>query len=170
MKKILIPAVVLLLLTGACKPSEKHYREAYESAVAKRDSANAELTIYTSNRANALHSSGITENGDTVPLITEFVAPTKDGGATRHSMKRYGVVVGRFKQVFNAREMRTRFIDNGHPGSYIVQTSEPLYYVISGGASTLDEAVDELRKVQADTFIVLRPPVPYILQAGQMAR
>lgn len=172
MKKLLIMAAVAVLLTmGACKPNETQYKAAYEAAVAKRDSKGdpVENTIYNRYRQQA-RQTYIPLNGDTLAVQTEFIGYTKDGGATREGTQRYNVVVGSFKQVFNARAMRERLAGLGYENPFILHTREPLYYVVAATCSTAQEALDELKRVKADTSLVLRAPLPFVLQPAHMAR
>ena len=104
---------------------------------------------------------------DSLTLRREYVGYTTDGGSSRENVLRYNIVVGQFKQVFNARQMRQRLIDGGYEGAMIVNTREPLYYVIAATASTPEEALQAWRRVTTDKAIVLRAPLPFILQPAR---
>ena len=167
---IIAVAASLAFTAVSCKPSEKHYREAYEVAAAKKHSADSvEATIYDQYRRQA-RKSAVTLGGDTLNVQTEYVGYTTDGGASREITQRYNVVVGRFKQQFNAREMRKRLISLGYENPFILHTREPLYYVVSATCSTAQEALEQMRRAQADTSLRLREPLPFILQPAHMAR
>lgn len=171
MKPYYILALVGLCALGACKPNEEAYKSAYESAIAKRDADGGALegTVYNRYREMAKPSE-IAVGSDTLAVITEFIGYTENGGASRETTKRYNVVVGRFKQVFNARQMRERLQANGYPDVFILHTREPLYYVVTATCDTPEEALDELRRVKADSTLVLRDPLPFVLQPAHMAR
>ena len=163
-------AMTALLALGACKPNESAYKTAYESAVAKRDSeGGVEGTVYNRYREMARQSQ-IALGNDTLAVVTEFIGYTEDGGATRETTERYNIIVGRFKQVFNARQMRQRLQANGYPDAFILHTREPLYYVATTTCSTAQEALEQLRHVESDSSLVLRAPLPFVLQPAHLAR
>ncbi|MCM1163695.1 MAG: SPOR domain-containing protein [Muribaculaceae bacterium] len=165
----------LLLLAGvlalsACKTTEANYKAAYEAAVAQqRDVAELDSTIYGAVRKQA-GMSVLKVGADSLPLRTEYIGYTENGGASRSSIHRYNVVVGQFKQVFNARQMRERLMANGYPDAVIVHTREPLYYVVTATVSTPEEALEQYNRVKADRSIVLKAPLPFILRPAHLAR
>ncbi len=57
---------------------------------------------------------------DTLPIRTEAIGYTDGGGASRETVRKYNIVVGQFKQVFNARQMRERLMAGGYPDAFIV--------------------------------------------------
>lgn len=173
MKKLLLSfAAIIALLTAitSCKPNESAYKAAYESALAKRDSTDGiEGTIYNRFRQQGRPSDLIVGN-DTLPIVTEIIGYTENGGASRENTERYNIVVGRFKQVFNARQMRERIQAAGYPDAFILHTREPLYYVVAVSCSTARQTIDELRRVQSDPAMTLRAPLPFVLQPAHLAR
>lgn len=172
MKKLFFAvAAALLLALGACKPNEKQYKAVYEAAIAKRDATGdpVENTIYEKYR-NQARQTLIPLGADTLAVQTEFIGYTKDGGASRETTLRYNVVVGRFKQVFNAKAMRGRLASLGYGNPFILHTREPLYYVVAATCPTAREALEQLRRVKADTSLVLREPLPFVLQPAHFAR
>lgn len=162
--------IALASLWG-CKPSEKNYRAAYETAIAARDTdANdADETVYTRIRRQMKTGTAVV-GGDTLAVNTQFVAVTPDGGGINENLKRFCVVVGQFKQVFTAKNMRERLVDNGYPGAFVVQTREPYYFVLAGAYPTLPDAAALLNRVRSDSTLTLRPPLPFILQPSQLAK
>ncbi len=171
MKKILpFIAVLALIAVAACKPNHEAYKAAYESAIAKRDSTGGvEGTIYEKFRQQG-RPRLIAVGNDTLPVLTEIIGYTENGGATRETTERYNIVVGRFKQVFNARQMRARLQQSGYPDAFILHTREPLYYVVAVTCSTARQALDELERVKADGSMSLREPLPFVLQPAHLAR
>lgn len=163
--------IVLLMfavgLTGSglfgCKTSEKNYREAYEKVMQKRnegvDSAQA-AAIELEN------SVPVSDAGDGVklPMRSEFVMITPDGGGMRESLKVFSVVVGVFRQKFNAVSMRERLVENGYPGAFVVNTSGKEYFVIASSTDSASDAREMLDKVSADSSMVLRSPLPWVLR------
>ncbi len=101
---------------------------------------------------------------DTVDVKVQHVKVTPDGGGINESLMRYNVVAGQFKQLFTAKSMRERLFEAGYPASFVVQTSEPYYYVISSSHNDAAAAVEALHRLEADRPVGMKPPVPYILQ------
>ncbi len=159
-------ALSLLLLSGmvSCKTTEANYRNAYEIAREKANSG-VDSTIYTRIR-NEARPSVVSVNGEELPLQTEYVLLTADGGGTAEMFKRYSIVVGQFKQIFNAHSMQSRMADNGYE-SFIVHTREPLYYVVASSHDTTQEALDALKKIKDDERITLRDPFPWVLESSR---
>lgn len=170
MKRLIYILVLAAAVLTGCKTNENNYRQAYEAAVAQReDASGVDSTIYARIR-NSAKVSDLVVGTDSMPMRSEYIGYTENGGASREVVKKYNVVVGQFKQVFNAREMRRRMIDSGYPGTFIIHTREPLYYVVSATASTPEEILEEYKKVLSDKGLTLRPPVPFILRPAHFAR
>lgn len=159
----LLIAAIIALGAISCKTTEENYRKAYEAASAQqRESTGLDSTIYGRIRNQAV-TSRLTVGGDSLPLRREYIGYTDGGGSSRENVRRYNVVVGQFKQVFNARQMRQRLIDGGYEGAMIVHTREPLYYVIAASVPTPDEALAAWRRITSDRSLVLKSPLPFIL-------
>ncbi len=153
---------------SACKTTEANYRAAYEKAVAGRDSADAlENTIYGRERRQVGFSYVATAQGDTVGVKKQLVRITEGGGGIRENLKPYCVVVGQFKQKFNAVSMRDRLaIEQGAmPGAFVVETAEPYYYVVGASFGSLADATACLRRYTDEQVLPFRSPLPFILQA-----
>ncbi len=162
--------MALAMMAVGCKTTESNYRQAYETAVAKnRDSSGVDSTIYAKIR-NSARTSDLVVTGDTMPMRTEYIGYTEDGGASRETIGRYNVVVGQFKQVFNARQMRARLQSSGYDSAFIIHTREPLYYVCTQACATPEEAEKAFIRVKDDKSIVLRDPLPFILRPAHLAR
>ena len=112
----------------------------------------------------------VTQSGDTLMLLTEPVALTPEGGATHETLRRYNVVVGQFRQIFNAKAMLARLREGAYPDAIILNTRLPLYYVITNSVATQEEAVKALRNVEADTTLRLASPLPFVLRPAHLAR
>ena len=165
----IIPAIIAVVaavsMIVSCKPTEESYRKAYEAARDKKDESNDE-TIYTQIRKRARPSQIVAE-GDTLSYTIESIGFTKDGGATRDNMLRYNVVVGQFKQIFNAKAMRDRIIGNGY-NAFIVNTAEPLYYVVAVSCETPAEAIKALDRVRSDKTLIMKEPCPWVLKPSHI--
>lgn len=169
MKLRLLPFLLLfLLILAGCKTTESNYRQAYETAVNKnRESSGIDSTIYAKIR-NSAQTSDLIVGGDSLPVRTEYIGYTDDGGASRETIGRYNIVVGQFKQIFNARQMRARLQAGGYEGAFIVHTREPLYYVCTSACATPEEALEAYRRVLTDKSIVLRSPLPFLLHPAHI--
>ncbi|MCM1521567.1 MAG: SPOR domain-containing protein [Muribaculaceae bacterium] len=170
MKKLPLFILLGVLALVGCKTSEANYKAAYEAAVGQqREAAALDSTIYGQVRTQA-RMSVLKVGNDSLPLKTEQIGYTENGGASRATLHRYNVVVGQFKQVFNARQMRERLMAGGYPDAVIVHTREPLYYVITASVSTPEEALREYERVKSDRSMVLKSPLPFILRPAHLAR
>ena len=135
----------------SCKTSEANYRSAYEKAIAGRDSDSAvDSTIYGAQRRSM----------ETVTLDT----PDGEGGGSDEKLRRYNVVAGQFKQLFNAKSMRERLADGKYPSAFVIETAEPYYYVVIASYDDISEATAELDALRQSGNIVMREPLPYILE------
>lgn len=170
MKKIIyFIAAALLMMAYACKTTEANYRAAYEAAKAKQMTGDSVIDKGLTDQQRPIP---YYINGDTLPVRSEYIGYTKDGGADsdRRVVKRYCVVVGQFKQVFNARSMRQRLMQHGYPRALVLHNSMKDYYVIANTTMDAHAATLMLDSVKADSSIVLRPPYPYILIPGHYGR
>lgn len=169
--KIGLVAVLLAVVFGAigftgCKTSEKNYRKAYERAVADNDRGVTEFenTIYNKYRGR-MQDAQMVLGTDTIDTKVLRVKVTKDGGGIREWLKKYSVVVGEFKQLFNANSLRQRFVDAGYPRTFLVENNEPYYYIVVDSSDDL-RAMDALAdSVAKTTKIPLKDGFPYILQS-----
>ncbi|MDE6301068.1 MAG: SPOR domain-containing protein [Muribaculaceae bacterium] len=163
MKKILVILIALTAL-AACKTSEANYRAAYERAAGARDGADPlEGTIYGASRRYTPQAT-VTLNGDTALERTIRVKVTDEGGGIRESLKPFSVVVGGFKQLFNARSMRERLADNGYSSAFVVETGEPYYYIILSSYPNRAEAMSALSAAREATLPVpMKGEYPFIL-------
>ncbi len=168
MKKLVYMVLTLATLCGvvsACRTTEANYRAAYERALAGRDSAMAvDSTIYGRYRRDFTTVQVQLADGRTADVTVQRVKLTEDLGVSSEYLKRYNVVVGRFKQIFNARSMRQRLVDNGFPRAMVLETAEPYYYVVINSFATADEAFAAIDSIP-EGAIAMRPPMPYVLDA-----
>lgn len=170
MKKI-YPFVISILLLGvySCKTTEANYRSAYEAAKEKKEAETSDVEQKLLDQQNPRT---MVVGSDTIPVRTFYIGYTRDGGADkdRSVVKGYCVTVGKFKQVFNARSMRQRLIDNGYPGAFVVHDNMKDYYVIATATNDSHQAAVDLERVRRDSSLVLKPPFPYILMPGHLHR
>lgn len=147
----------------ACKPSEKNYRAAYEAAKAKEETTPLEETIYANIRKEARHRDFIVA-GDTIPMTTQFVSFTTEAGGDIKDFHTYNIVVAQFKQLFNAKAMLRRAVEAGYTNAFVVQTREPLYYVVVRSVVAPKAAKAALDSVAAEQRLPMKEPAPWILR------
>ena len=166
-----VTAAFAMMLSGGCKTTEANYRQAYEKAIAARDSSDhIDTTIYGQIRRQFNEQAVVTVSGDTVSVRVMHVRVTPDGGGIAENLHRYNVVAGQFKQLFNARSMRNRMADNGFPGAFVVETAEPYYYVVASSHNTAAEASAALKSILQADAIRMKEPCPFILDATTRVR
>ncbi len=157
----LIAVAVTLVLMSGCKTSEDNYRAAYEVARQHQQDGVDDET-YSLMKAEEMPSA-VAVGNDTLRIKTEIVAlyidKQNDAG---EKMYPYNVVVGQFRQVFNAKAMRDRLKLYGY-SPYIVATREPLYYVVASGCSDKEEAAALIKRMEADKKVVMKKPFPWVL-------
>lgn len=160
-------AIAAVTLTS-CRTNEKTYRKAYEGAKARQEQTGGiDSTVYAKIREQARPSTAVIGN-DTVPLVSHNIYLTKEQPYAQ--LRRYNIVVAQFKQIFNARAMRQRLHDAGFADAYIVETTEPLYYVVAEGTEQLPQAAGLLNKFRQHPPFTIRDPFPYIMQSAKHTR
>ena len=164
-QRLAIAAAVALLALSACKTTEENYRAAYEKTMEARSEAAAiDSTIYGVHRRQMGTQSVQTAQGP-VEVRTQLVRVTDGGGGIAENLKRYCLVVGQFKMLFNAKSLRERLVDLGYPSAFVVETAEPFYYIVLNSYSDVDQAARELEAFKAAAPIALKEPCPFILDA-----
>lgn len=151
-------------IMAACGTNEANYKKAYEKAKEKEGSG-IESTIYNRVREQSREECIVTD-GDTVNVTVEYVTATKDAGFTPERLDKYNVVTGQFKQLFHAKSMRNRMEAGGYPEAIIVETGEPLYYVVIRSTQLLAEAKAAADSVSASSPVKLKDGFPVILRAS----
>lgn len=163
---ILILAAAMLM--AACKTSETAYRAAYEKAVAGRtDESAIDSTIYGNVRRQMTARTATLPGGGSIEIRTQHIRATAGAGATADSIRAYSLVAGGFKQLFNARSLRQRLIDAGYPNTFIAETSEPYYYVITGSYTDLKQATDAAEAFDSNGRKTVKTPAPFILEKAR---
>ena len=103
-------------------------------------------------------------DGRTIDTKLLRVKVTDDGGGVREWLRKYSVVVGEFKQKFNANSLRSRFVDAGYPRTFIVENAEPYYYIVVDSSDNLIEMASVCDSLSTSSPIPLKEGFPYILQ------
>lgn len=140
MKKTLylaIVAVLVSMLATSCKTSEENYKAAYDIAARKQiGGAGRDVSGFIEREKRLSEYTRI--NGDTVRVLTQQVRMIDGDDA---DVDNFGVVVGDFKQVFNARSFRERInAEETTFKSYVVINGEKRYYVIYRGFDSREDA------------------------------
>lgn len=156
--------VILSLCAISCKTTEKNYREAYDRAIAAADTNRRSFneTVYGSVRQQMRHSAMVVQ-GDTMEIRSQRVRVTEGGGGINESIKPFMIVVGEFKQMFNARSMRERLLGLGYPGAFVVETGEPYYFVVAKACDNAEQALEALNAVRKKPPFRLRDGLPFVL-------
>jgi len=154
--------VVMALVAASCKTTEENYRSAYEIAAERKmgSSSNRDLRGFIEREKRLSETRVIA--GDSVRVVTERVSLVDGNNGTLH---KYCVVVGDFKQVFNARSFRNRIneAEGDSTQSYVVMNPEKIYYVVYKGFAVKEDAAMFLRN--KDNFKILVPKKdPWIVE------
>ena len=148
----------------SCKTTEANYRAAYEKTIAGREESGAvDSTIYGAQRRSMETVTLNTPDGD-VEVRRQMVRITEEGGGSEEKLHRYNVVVRQFKQLFNAKSMRGRLAEGKYPSAFVIETAEPYYYVVIASYDDVSEARKALDEVRSSGNIVMREPLPFILE------
>lgn len=161
MKKLIYIIAATILSLTACKTSEANYKAAYDK-VMERDRAGIDSTVYAKIRQEA-RPHKVVLDGDTLAMRSEYVRLTPGMEQNPELFRQYNVVTGQYKQLFTAKNLRKRLVEAGFENSIIIQTREPLYYVVAVSAATPAEAKSGLEQVRKSGF-PLRDPFPWILK------
>ncbi len=171
--RAIILAAAALVAAGAftaCRTTEANYRAAYEKAVAARDEGtDIDSTVYGRVRRRADVRTVDTPSGP-VELRRQDVAVTEGQDFGQDALARYGVVAAQFKQRFNAESLRSRMAAAGFDSTIVVETAEPLYYVVVASYPHIDQAIAGLETLRASSPVALREPCPFILDAFRKRR
>lgn len=162
---------ILSGITG-CKTTEANYKAAYDAAKAKRDADNADISLPMGVNPGNRNTPAMTTvaEGIAFPMATEFIRNEDKSISGRDDIDRYTVVVGGFKQVFNARALAKRLKREGEPEPLIFQNSPGLFFVGTLTTRLPAEALQELRRIETDTTIHTATPFPYVIRAAHHAR
>lgn len=165
--KILIAIMTIAVSLNSCKTTEANYRKAYEAAKEKQMEA-GDSTVTTGLKNNLLPKD-IIIHGIEIPLRTEVIGFTKDGGATKENLKVYNIAVASFKQLFNAKSMCERLREHDY-NAFLLHNRDLTYYVICATTDNVQEAKNCLDKIKADKDFVLKTPFPYVLRAAHLVK
>lgn len=162
--RIIALSVITLALNTvqSCKTNEENYRSAYEKAKEK-DRAGLDSTVYSRIRHEA-RPANVVVGGDTLNMRSEYVRITDGQEIMQSELKRYDVVVAQFKQLFHAKSMRRRMAEGGWNGAFIVETREPLYYVVAFATDDPADAALARDSLLRQSPVALTDPCPWVLR------
>lgn len=166
--KIAISLIVSALLVPAlfsCKTTEANYRATYEKTMQGREeSQDLDSTIYGANRRVMSEATISTSNGN-IDVRRQRVRLTNGTAPSQDALKQYCVVVGQFKQLFNAKSLRDRIAGLGYHEAFVVETSEPYYYIVAAAFNDAAQAAAAMKDIEAKAPITMKKPLPFILEA-----
>lgn len=141
MKRILIYVGAGLLLLSACKPTEKNYRTAYETAMA-REQQDVDPDILRQMKAEELPPM-VRVMGDSVRVkrmpIAWYYTPAQVDSGKRISPANYNVCVANYKMPANAKAHAESLAERGFR-SAVMSQGQTRFFVMAGMVSTLDSA------------------------------
>lgn len=147
----------------SCKTSEANYRAAYDKTVAARESEDSDETIY-GGASRRLDQKIMISGNDTIPVNIKMVSVVAEKGAKAPELNKFMVVVGQFKQKFNAMSLCKRLVDAGYSGAAVVQTSEPYYYVVASSFEKVSDADAAMTDLKKKAPVAMKDPLPFILR------
>ncbi len=154
---------IFVLIAVSCRTTEKNYREAYELA---KGTGTIQDTLIANLIAEDQAPVEVEVAGRIMKMRKEYVSIVADKGVSKEMLKRFNVVVGRFKQLFNARSMATRMSSLGY-NSFVVVDRTTSYFVVAAATDIPDEALVLYEKVLSDKRVVYKAPFPWVLEPAQ---
>lgn len=155
----LILAFALPVLAVSCKTTEQNYRNAYLTA---KESQRQKVDSAIDDRLESERNGQQTKVGDrTVPVKTGYFVEAEHTDACG-TPERFSVVVGQFKQIFNARMFRNRLIDSKCP-AYILRDATGEFYVVVQGFPSLEEASAYIADIKKN-LSVQAPITPFVIK------
>ena len=162
----LITIAMWLLMAASCKTTEQNYRNAYELA---KGTGTIQDTLIANLIAEDQAPVEVEVAGRIMKMRKEYVSIVTDKDVTKDMLKRFNVVVGRFKQLFNARSMATRMSSLGYC-SFVVVDRTSSYFVVAAATDMPEEALSMYEKVLSDNRVVYKTPFPWVLESAQYIR
>ena len=164
----LAAALATSMAFTACKTTEANYRAAYQ--IAKDKQLDGGDSTVTAGLRNEQLPKQMTIQGVTLPVRTEIIAVAKAAGDDPGALRLYNVVVASFRQRFNATSYRDRLRTIGFPDAILVHNRDLTYFVVARSTPSPQQALETLNSLKATDGILLQPPFPYVLRAGQLVR
>lgn len=162
MKKIFIIASIIVLALGvaSCHSTEANYKAAYDKAMEKHQEGVGAET-YAKIQAERVRFTEVI-NGDSVRLVAMHVNEFKDNN---NPAQRYSIVVGEFKQIFNAQNYANRLQQEEGFASYVLYGGPDMkYYVVIKGFDDKEIAAAFLKGMGKKVKMKILEPLPWILE------
>lgn len=150
--KILVVMAFGIALT-ACKPTEKNYQAAYETALQKRKEAHqsADDNVGQLNEINGMHSNKIGD--DTVYVLETFVKPMD---STIVPESKIGLAISKYSMQTNA-DRQVADLRASEPEAFVAIDGAGSYYVIVSTCATMEEGIGKIK-----AFKERHPGYPFI--------
>lgn len=161
-----LAGIAALAMLAGCKPSEKTYREAYETAVSGRKAAESEyLDSATQARMQVMgRPQAFPVGPDMLLCHADVVSVAQGAGLPEAVLGPLYVITGAFKQVFNAKELLKRTQASGFTSGIVLTSRDRRYLVAIPAGTSPAAALDTLHHVQATPALGLRAPYPWVLR------
>lgn len=161
MKNIVSIALLLVMALGvaSCHSTEENYKAAYDKAMEKhKEGVGAET--YAKIEAERMRFTHVI-NGDSVRMVSMHVNDCKDN---QNNPQQYSIIVGEFKQIFNAQNYAKRLQnEEGFPSYVLYGGPDMKYYVAIKGFEESDVAAAFLKGLDKKVKMKVLEPLPWIL-------
>lgn len=148
-------ALLLMVFATGCKPTEKNYKDAYETALKKRDNSGLDYGLGNEMKVEAIDApKKIIYNNKEYYVKVEYVAPFETDLASR---PKYMIVVAKYKMPTNARNQVEQLKKSGFGNSMLVKDRDENYLVVADYAQTMDDIAQK-----ADDFKKKYPNINFI--------
>jgi len=163
MRSLFYISIVALVVLAACKPSEKNYRLAYETAQ-RQAREGLDEGVYELMQAESLppmiHVMGDSVRVQRLPLQWYYSPLAVDSGK-RILPAAYNVAISVYKMPTNARAHADALADEGYR-AVVMQSGVGSYYVMAGCTEALDSAAhlsSEYIKRHENGFVGIPCPI-----------
>lgn len=157
---IAVMAMMLCIAMASCHSTEANYKQAYDKAMAKHKEG-VGTEAYEKIQAERVKYTHVI-NGDSVRMVRIYANVADD---TATVGRRYNVIVGEFKQMFNAQSYRNRLKqEEGFPSYLLYGGPEKKYYVAIKGFDEKDVAAAFLKDLDKKVKMQILEPLPWILE------
>ena len=161
MKKILIFPIICLFLFAACKPTEKNYKNAYDTAIQAVEKKNQKERESESGRQLESFDGPRIEivKGDTLYVHKGLLKPYEP--KVTEEKGRNGVAIARYSRITNARK-HAQDMKDSYDGAFVATDGHENYYVMIKRVADMEEAADVIH-----VFRLAHPDYHYIGLSGQ---
>lgn len=138
MKKIIVSTILLPAFLMACKPTEKGYKEAYDTAFNKRQEAMADIDVSGAvdgiQRVDGPQLKEI--DGVKVYILNQRISPESGEKLPGN----YNVAIGTYKMSTNCLAQAQNLKEEGFE-AFAAKATDGMYYTIAGSFDSLSDAV-----------------------------